>query len=65
MLGPSQISKVQAHRGTLRRFVDPASEERRPCRINLWHMETTRAAAYVFLPSITAIKFLANLDDGR
>ena len=26
---------------------------------------TTKAAAYVFLPSITAIKFIANLRDGR
>ena len=40
-------------------------EERPPIEITgLSSFITTKAAAYVFLPSITAIKFVANLGEG-
>ena len=43
-------------------FVIPQADESPPMKVTgLSDFVTTKAAAYVFLPSITAIKFIANL----
>ena len=47
-------------------FVIPQADGGQPIEVRgLSSFMTTKAAAYVFLPSITAIKFIANLGDGR
>ena len=46
-------------------FVMPQANGDPPIEVTgLSSFVTTKAAAYVFLPSITAIKFVANLGDG-
>ena len=46
-------------------FVIPQADGSPPIEVTgLSSFVTTKAAAYVFLPSITAIKFIANLGDG-
>ncbi len=46
-------------------FVIPQANGRPPIEVTgLLSFITTKAAAYVFLPSITAIKFIANLEEG-
>ena len=46
-------------------FVIPQANRARPIEIQgLSTFVTTKAAAYLFLPSITAIKFISNLGDG-
>ena len=46
-------------------FVMPQANGGPPIEVTgLSSFVTTKAAAYVFLPSITAIKFVANLGDG-
>ena len=47
-------------------FVIPQADGGPPIEVTgLSSFITTKAAAYVFLPSITAINFIANLRDGR
>ena len=47
-------------------FVIPQANGAPPIEVTgLSSFVTTKAAAYVFLPSITAIKFIANLGEGR
>ena len=47
-------------------FVIPQADGSPPIEVTgLSSFITTKAAAYVFLPSITAIRFIANLRDGR
>ena len=47
-------------------FVIPQASGGPPIEvIGLSSFVTTKAASYVFLPSITAIKFIANLGEGR
>ena len=47
-------------------FVIPQADGGPPIEVTgLSSFITTKAAAYVFLPSITAIKFIANLGDGQ
>ena len=47
-------------------FVIPQADGGPPIEVTgLLSFVTTKAAAYLFLPSITAMKFIANLGDGR
>ena len=47
-------------------FVIPQADGGPPIEMTgLSTFVTTKAAAYLFLPSITAIKFIANLGEGR
>ena len=47
-------------------FVMPQADGRPPIEVTgLSSFVTTKAAAYVFLPSITAMRFIASLDDAR
>ena len=46
-------------------FVIPQTDGRPPIEVTgLSSFVTTKAAAYVFLPSITAIRFIADLEEG-
>ena len=47
-------------------FVIPQADAGRPIKVKgLSSFVTTRSAAYLFLPSITAIDFIANLGEDR
>ena len=56
---------ISAQNPTESIFVIPQANEGPPIEVTgLSSFVTTKAAAYVFLPSITAIKFIANLGEG-
>ena len=47
-------------------FVIPRANGDPPIEVTgLSSFVTTKAAAYVFLPSVAAIKFIANLEEGQ